>query len=149
MTNYKSLETFKVKGIENWGIGLSDDYKSFQTKYKNFLKRVCKENGYELVSFMPSHYKFSCFIKGNEKFVYISISDVRFFRNEWFNNILIRTAESEKDYHGGVNQYTSLPCLEAKIKSMFAEYGDVCGSNMAYAYWNKTGNRYDDETIIA
>lgn len=98
---------------------------------------------------MPSHYKFSCFIKGNEKFVYISISDVRFFRNKWFNNILIRTAESEKDYHGGVNQYTSLPCLEAKIKSMLAEYGDVCGSNMAYAYWNKTGNRYDDETIIA
>lgn len=30
-----------------------------------------------------------------------------------------------------------------------AEYGDVYGSNMAYAYWNESGNRYDDEVIIA
>ncbi len=29
-----------------------------------------------------------------------------------------------------------------------AEYGDVYGRNMAYAYWNKTGNRYDDEIVI-
>lgn len=32
---------------------------------------------------------------------------------------------------------------------LLAEYGDVYGSNMAYAYWNKSGNRNDDEVIIA
>lgn len=36
-----------------------------------------------------------------------------------------------------------------KQKLLLAEYGDVYGSHLAYAYWNKTGDRYDDETIIA
>lgn len=32
---------------------------------------------------------------------------------------------------------------------LLAEYGDCYGSDVAYAYWNKTGNRYDDEDVIA
>lgn len=121
MTNYKNLKPYMAREIEDWGGYVSDDYKSFQTKYKNFLKKLCKENGYELVNFMPNHYEFSCFIKGNGKYVYISISDVRHFSKEWFNHILIRTAEHEKDYHGGPNNYTSLPNLESKIKAMLDE----------------------------
>ena len=31
---------------------------------------------------------------------------------------------------------------------VLAEYGDLYGSNMAYAYWNETGNRNDDEVVI-
>ena len=118
MTDYKNLKPYMTRSIEDWGVIVSNDYNAFQTKYKNFLKKLCKENGYELVRFNPNHYCFSCFIKGNDKFVYISISDVRYFSNEWFNNILIRTVNHEKDYHGGTNQYTSLPCLETKIQSM-------------------------------
>ena len=118
MADYKNLKPFVKKGIEDWGSVVSDDYKSFQTKYKNFLKKLCKENGYELASFLPGHYEFSCFVKNNDKFVYISISDVRYFKTSWFNLILIRTAQNEKDYTGGYNQYTSLPCLETKIKNM-------------------------------
>ena len=118
MTNYTSLKPYMASGIEDWGAYVSDDYKTVQTKYRNFLKKLCKEHGYELVRFNPNHYCFTCFVKDNDKFVYISISDVRYFRNEWFNNILIRTAQHEKDYHGGSNQYTSLPHLEAKIQSM-------------------------------
>lgn len=39
---------------------------------------------------------------------------------------------------------------EAKKQNLLlAEYGNVYGSNMAYAYWNKSGNRNDDEVIIA
>ena len=29
-----------------------------------------------------------------------------------------------------------------------AEYGDVYGSKLSYCYFNKTGNRYDDEDVI-
>lgn len=36
-----------------------------------------------------------------------------------------------------------------KQRLLLAEYGDVYGSDMAYAYWNKSGNRNDDEVIIA
>ena len=118
MTNYTNLKPFMARGIEDWSSVVSDDYKSFQTKYRNFLKKLCKENNYELVQFNPNHYEFSCFIKGNNKFVYISISDVRYFKNEWFNHILIRSAQNEKDYHGGINQHTYLPYLETKIQSM-------------------------------
>lgn len=39
---------------------------------------------------------------------------------------------------------------EAKKRNLsLAEYGDVYGSNMAYAYWNESGDRDDDEAIIA
>jgi len=46
------------------------------------------------------------------------------------------------DYHEANEEAT-------KQRLLLAEYGDVYGSNMAYAYWNKSGNRNDDEVIIA
>ena len=42
----------------------------------------------------------------------IPISDVRYFSNEWYDHILIRTAENETDYRGGFNNYTTLSDLE-------------------------------------
>jgi hypothetical protein len=44
---------------------------------------------------------------------------VRFFRNDWYNHILIRTALDEKDYHGGYNNYTSLPNLKSAVGNLF------------------------------
>lgn len=32
---------------------------------------------------------------------------------------------------------------------LLAEYGDLYGSDISYAFWNKTGNRNEDEIIIA
>lgn len=37
----------------------------------------------------------------------------------------------------------------SKQNLKLAEYGDVYGTKVAYAYWNKSGNRNDDEDIIA
>ena len=110
MTEFKSLKPYLNKDLEyEWG--------SMQLKYRNFLKRVCTNNGYEL-KFMPNHYEFSAFIKNNEKYVYVSISDVRYFKNSWYNKILIRTAKSYTDYCGGVNNYVDLPNLETRIIKM-------------------------------
>lgn len=121
-TSYKSLIPYTKRDIEDWGGVTSKDYNSFQTKYRNFLKRLCTNNGYELVNFLKGHYQFSCFIKdpATGKFIYIFISDTRYFKNSWYNNILIRTAQHEKDYRGGSNDYTSLAKLEDKIKRMFS-----------------------------
>lgn len=47
------------------------------------------------------------------------------------------------------NDYHEATKEAAKENLLLAEYGDVYGSNMAYAYWNKSGNRNDDEMIIA
>ena len=100
-----------------------EDYKSFQRKYINYLRSVCKENGWELLVPSKGHYWFSVFIR-NEKnnHVYISIPDVRFWKNEWYEHILIRTAASEKDYHGGGNNYIDLPQLPRMVRILFGRF---------------------------
>ena len=96
-----------------------DDYKSFQTKYLNYLRTMCKENHWELVNIGRNHYCFSAFIKSAEnKCIYVSISDVRYFTNEWYGHILIRTAKDEQDYRGGFNNYTTLENLPAKAAEL-------------------------------
>ena len=51
-----------------------------------------------------------------------------------------------------VNAYNDY--YEAKNKAkeqglQLAEYGDVYGTGISYAYWNERGNRNEDEKIIA
>ena len=105
------------------GCYTGDDYKSFQTKYINFLRSICKQNHWQLVNVGRNHYCFSAFIKSAEnKCVYVSISDVRFFTNEWYNNILIRTAKNEQDYHGGFNHRTTLKELEMKAMELLEDF---------------------------
>ena len=112
MANIKDLEKY-VNYEFSSGCYTGDDYKSFQTKYINYLKSVCKNNHWRLVNVGKNHYCFSAFIKSAEnKCVYISISDVRYFSNEWYDHILIRTTENETDYRGGFNNYTTLSDLE-------------------------------------
>ena len=95
------------------GCYTGEEYKPFQTKYINYLRSICKQNHWQLVNVGRNHYCFSAFIKSAEnKCVYISISDVRYFSNEWYDHILIRTTENETDYRGGFNNYTTLSDLE-------------------------------------
>ena len=101
------------------GCETGEDYKKFERKYISYLKALCKENGWELVNVSKGHYEFSAFFKCNNKYVYFKISDVRYFKNEWFNHILIRTAKSEKDYTGGQNHYTNLMDLPVKLQTLF------------------------------
>lgn len=104
------------------GIYTGSDYITFQTKYLNFLKRMCKNNGWRLVNVNKNHYCFSAFIKSKtNKCVYLSISDVRYFDNNWYKNILVRTAKNEVDYKGGFNNYTTLDNLENKIAQLLQD----------------------------
>lgn len=47
------------------------------------------------------------------------------------------------------NDYGEAKQAADKQHLLLAEYGDVYGSELSYAYWNKSGNRNDDEVIIA
>ena len=47
-----------------------EDYKSFQTKYINYLKAVCRENHWQLVNVGRNHYCFSAFIKSAKTSAY-------------------------------------------------------------------------------
>lgn len=118
MATIKDLEKY-VNYEFSSGCYTGDDYKSFQTKYINYLRAVCKNNHWRLVNVGKNHYCFSAFIKSAEnKCVYISISDVRYFSNEWYDHILIRTAENETDYRGGFNNYTTLSDLEGNAAEL-------------------------------
>ena len=97
------------------GAYTGEDYKTFQSKYIDYLRSVCKDNDLELVSVNKNHYEFSAFIKKQNKYVYFCISDVRFWQNDWYNRILIRIADNEKDYMGGHNYYIALPRLISMI----------------------------------
>jgi len=118
MATLSDMKKYLGKGIDDYGGDVSPDYKSFERKYKDFLSNKAKEVNGELIKFNPSHYEFSCFIKRNDRFVYISISDVRYFKNGWYNNILIRTAQNEKDYHGGRNNYATLDNIGSFIVTL-------------------------------
>ena len=122
MANIKDLEKYIDYEFSS-GCYTGEDYKSFQTKYINFLRSICKQNHWQLVNVGRNHYCFSAFIKSAEnKCVYVSISDVRFFTNEWYNNILIRTAKNEQDYHGGFNHRTTLKELEMKAMELLEDF---------------------------
>ncbi len=102
------------------GVYTGKDYTSFQTKYINYLCTLCKEYEWTLTNIGRNHYNFTAFIRNKiGQYVYFSISDVRFWRNEWYNHILIRTAKNEKDYHGGSNYYTALPELAINVTKLF------------------------------
>ena len=105
------------------GCYTGNDYKTFQTKYINYLRKICKDNNWSLIKVNKNHYCFSAFIKGGteNKCVYISISDVRYFNNDWYNHILVRTSKNEVDYKGGFNHYTTLDKLEYKICELLKE----------------------------
>jgi hypothetical protein len=122
MATIKDLEKYIDYEFSS-GCYTGDDYKSFQTKYINFLRSICKQNHWQLVNVGRNHYCFSAFIKSAEnKCVYVSISDVRFFTNEWYSNILIRTAKNEQDYHGGFNHRTTLKELEMKAIELLEDF---------------------------
>lgn len=92
------------------------EFKSFANDFIKDLKSLA--TGYEFVNVSKGHFYVSGFLKKADKYVYFSISDVRFFRNEWYKNILIRTAKNDKDYTGGVNNSTDLENFKKRVDSL-------------------------------
>ena len=88
-----------------------EDYKSFQTKYMNWLRKEMR--GYN-VKLYPNHYEFSAVIEKPDvdptksRYVYLAISDVRYFKRQWATSILVRTMRHSKDWKGGSNWYCSI-----------------------------------------
>ena len=96
--------------VEDCGCVNSKDYLQFQKEYKQLLKNIANEIGFEFYNFLPSHNEFSAILKSCEtgQYYYIYISDVRYFPNKWFTTVLYRTMKHEKDWTGGPNRYSTL-----------------------------------------
>ena len=93
---------------------------ALERAYKRYLTALCKESNWQLTAFHKNHYEFSCFIRFRDRVVFLSIPDVRYRKNEWHSHILVRFAESEKDFRGGQNHYTDIPHLKQDIERLFA-----------------------------
>lgn len=111
--------------IEKWigyefesSSGLTQEFADFTKDFKKAITSQLPE-GYKLVSSNRGHFYISGFVKSPaNKYVYFSTSDVRHFKDEWYNNILIRTAKGDKDFTGGVNRYTSFKDFKINVTEL-------------------------------
>lgn len=98
--------------------GLTPEFAAFSLQMKKHLAKTL--TGYELVSYSRGHFYFSAFLKNKEtgKLVYVSCSDVRYFRDSWNDDLLIRTAKHDKDYTGGSNCSSTLAKLKEQADKL-------------------------------
>ena len=88
------------------------DYLDFQKEAIRELKKMVKPDF--TVKANKNHYAFSAVLHHEEsgKYVYISISDVRDFGDQWYNRVLIRMMAHDKDWTGGPNHYCTWPKIK-------------------------------------
>lgn len=98
---------------------IGEDFKSFNTKFRNYIKKILP-NEWKIDCWNRNHYECSAVFETSEQqYVYMSIPDVRFFLNEWAENILIRTMKHNKDWTGGNNYYTNLIHFTEDIQKLY------------------------------
>lgn len=102
------------------GVEIGNDYKEFQKDARADLRKMLKDAGMQLLTFNGSHYQFSAVAKNpeNERHVYISIIDVRYWQDKWVNTVLCRAMNHDRDWSGGVNQYCPWNQVGEKAKEI-------------------------------
>jgi len=102
-----------------YGESEPDDWKSFQRKYKNAIKKMLPD-GWEIVSWNGKWFTMSGMIKtADDRYVYMSVSDVRYEPHGWIGDILIRTAKNDHDWTGGSNHFTSLFEFSEDVQKLY------------------------------
>jgi hypothetical protein len=99
---------------------ITEEFAMFAREYRQHIKSLLPE-GMELVSWNRGHFYCSGFIRKGDKFVYFDTGDVRGLSNDWHDNILVRTARSDKDYTGGPNCRATLPDFIHSINRLFEQ----------------------------
>ena len=96
---------------------LTEEFAEFSRIIRLELKKIA---GYELVSYTRGHFYFSCFLKNKitGKLVYLSCNDVRYSQDGWHDHLLIRTAEHDKDYTGGINCFADWESIKANADAL-------------------------------
>ena len=106
------------------GCYTGDDYIAFENAYAKWLRKALP--GYS-VDMHRNHYEFSATIvrKGAggipDRYVYLSISDVRAFPKEWYSRVLVRTMDHAKDWTGGPNTYCAIGDIPKRVDELMAQ----------------------------
>jgi hypothetical protein len=105
----KSIEMLK-RGFES-SCSLTPEFAQFFRTFKSEFTKELKTIGATEIEFHRGHFYLSGFCRVNGQLWYFSISDVRgleFCLNQWcMGQMLYRTAQHNKDWTGGRNQYAN------------------------------------------
>lgn len=93
--------------------------KSVGRLLRSEIKKICKENNYNLLKDSINYGFYSCFISNGDKIIYINIGDYRFYSNFGLNDILYREAEHIKDFRGKSNNSSDWDNLSKNLKKIF------------------------------
>lgn len=108
--------------LQKWyGHNFNYDLHEVEDFLKDFKRWMRRHFSDFLITFNDLYCALSGFLKMDGKYVYFSISDVRYWQDEWATNILIRTAKDVWDYHGGPNHYTTIDEFDHDVFDLIME----------------------------
>ena len=134
LESYRHKEVPKIRAmsvsamVKKWedfrfstGIAPGKDYLDFQKDFKKVLSGIAEDAGFALYNFNKGHYECAAVLqqKDTGAYAYVSISDVRYWKNEWITHILYRRMTHAKDWSGGHNHYSSLENLAESLKLLY------------------------------
>ena len=106
--------------IENWqdvefesSSSTTPEFRAFATQFRAAIVKEIKPD-FILEEFSRGHFYVSGFLKHKStgKYIYFSVSDVRYFVKGWCTDVLVRLAEDTKDFTGGSNRTCDLKYLK-------------------------------------
>jgi len=122
----KRIAELLMAGVRYFSSGTinSEQFHEFFDLFKKAFTTELRKLGATSIEFSKGHFYLSGFFKVGEQHYYFSISDVRhgfgFNRNEK-PEMLIRTAQHNKDYTGGSNRYVEIkPGIHRQLAYMFS-----------------------------
>ena len=108
-TVFKKLFDWKGNSFES-STYRTPEFMAFARMFRSYIREQARDNGLEVTNFSTGHFYCSGFLRNisTGKFAYFSISDVRYFPDSWIDDVLLRSADHEKDFTGGRNQRVNI-----------------------------------------
>ena len=111
-----SVKSYKGQAFYT-SCGRTEQYAEFERVCKRELKKQCVKLGINIHKFYPNHFEWSAVLEKGGKFVYVSISDVRWW--DWYDDVLIRTMAHAEDWRGGGNNTCSFDKIGETAEKLF------------------------------
>ncbi len=117
------VRKYNGKVLEDAGAYKSDEFIQFAKDMKSTINDICKEAGAELVKYSVGHYDVSGFAVKDGKYVYFSYNEPRHLpidldRSDCMQGILLRTAQHDKDYTSGRNNFCNIYTFGDMLSSL-------------------------------
>ena len=121
MMNIKSVENlykkYNGKTLADDLYVVSREYNNFQNAFNRMAKDIAANINAEVVKTLKGHYDGSMFFKRGGNFVYVHYGNSTNRTTIDFDgrNICVRTAKSDRDFVGGLNNFVTLKQLAHAI----------------------------------